>query len=84
MLNRSEHWRADLVRQGRHDAGTGARHRHDDSRGTAQARARSGRIAPGFHADIVPVDGDPLQDILAVINGVKWVMKDGKLVVDKR
>ena len=43
-----------------------------------------GRIGPGFHADIVAVEGDPLKDIQAVINGVKWVMKDGKVVVDKR
>jgi imidazolonepropionase-like amidohydrolase len=43
-----------------------------------------GRIAPGFYADIVAVDGDPLKDIHAVIKGVKWVMKDGKVVVDKR
>ncbi len=43
-----------------------------------------GAVAPGFLADIVAVSGDPLQDINAVIKGVKWVMKDGKVVVDKR
>ena len=26
---------------------------------------------------------DPLEDINAVINGVRWVMKDGRVVVDK-
>jgi len=43
-----------------------------------------GRLAPGAFADIVAVDGDPLQDIDSVINGVKWVMKGGAVVVDKR
>lgn len=43
-----------------------------------------GAVAAGFLADIVAVAGDPLQDINAVIKGVKWVMKDGKVVVDKR
>lgn len=43
-----------------------------------------GAVAPGFLADIVAVSGDPLQDINAVVRGVKWVMKDGKVVVDKR
>ena len=43
-----------------------------------------GAIAPGFFADIVAVEGDPLQDIHVVINKVRWVMKDGKVVVDKR
>ncbi len=43
-----------------------------------------GAVAPGFLADIVAVSGDPLQDIQAVIHGVRWVMKDGKVVVDKR
>lgn len=43
-----------------------------------------GRLAPGFYADIVAVDGDPLKDIQAVITKVRWVMKDGKVVVDKR
>jgi imidazolonepropionase-like amidohydrolase len=43
-----------------------------------------GRIAPGYFADIVAVEGNPLADIDAVISGVVWVMKDGKVVVDKR
>lgn len=43
-----------------------------------------GAIAPGFFADIVAVDGNPLADIDVVINKVRWVMKDGKTVVDKR
>lgn len=43
-----------------------------------------GAVATGFLADIVAVSGDLLQDIQSVIKGVKWVMKDGKVVVDKR
>jgi imidazolonepropionase-like amidohydrolase len=42
-----------------------------------------GQIAPGYFADIAAVDGDPLNDINAVINNVKWVMKGGAVVVDK-
>jgi imidazolonepropionase-like amidohydrolase len=45
---------------------------------------RLGRVAPGFLADLVAVDGDPLQKIDVMFGGVRWVMKDGKVVVDKR
>lgn len=43
-----------------------------------------GRIAPGFYADIVAVDGDPLRDITVIVDRVRWVMKAGAVVVDKR
>ena len=42
-----------------------------------------GSLAPGYFADIVAVDGDPLADIEAVIGKVRWVMKAGTVVVDK-
>jgi imidazolonepropionase-like amidohydrolase len=42
-----------------------------------------GRIAPGYYADVVAVDGDPMKNIDVVLNGVKWVMKGGTVVVDK-
>jgi imidazolonepropionase-like amidohydrolase len=42
-----------------------------------------GIVAPGAFADLVAIDGDPLKDIAAVLK-VKWVMKGGKVVVDKR
>ena len=43
-----------------------------------------GAIAPGYFADIVAVEGDPFTDINAVIKGVRWVMKGGTVVVDRR
>jgi imidazolonepropionase-like amidohydrolase len=43
-----------------------------------------GKIAPGYFADIVAVEGNPLTDINVVINHVVWVMKAGAVVVDKR
>ncbi len=43
-----------------------------------------GAVAPGFLADIVAVEGDPLADINVVIDRVRWVMKGGVVVVDKR
>jgi imidazolonepropionase-like amidohydrolase len=42
-----------------------------------------GALAPGYLADLVAVDGDPLADINVVLNNVKWVMKSGDVVVDK-
>ena len=43
-----------------------------------------GAIAPGYYADIVAVDGDPLADVNVLINRVRFVMKGGTVVVDKR
>ncbi len=43
-----------------------------------------GAVAPGYLADLVAVEGDALADINAVLNNVKWVMKDGAVVVDRR
>jgi imidazolonepropionase-like amidohydrolase len=43
-----------------------------------------GAIAPGYFADLVAVEGDPLRDIKVIIDNVRWVMKDGQVVVDKR
>jgi imidazolonepropionase-like amidohydrolase len=42
-----------------------------------------GSVAPGYFADIVAVQGDPLADIQVVIKNVRWVMKGGAVVVDK-
>src|SRR5215470_16694663 len=42
-----------------------------------------GAVRPGYFADIVAVDGDPLADITAVVNRVRWVMKGGAVVVDR-
>ncbi len=42
-----------------------------------------GAIAPGYFADIVAVEGDPLKDINSIINKVKWVMKAGQVVSNK-
>jgi len=42
-----------------------------------------GAVLPGYYADIVAVEGDPLADINVVINNVRWVMKGGVVLVDK-
>jgi imidazolonepropionase-like amidohydrolase len=38
-----------------------------------------GTIAPGLDADIIAVDGDPLQDVTA-LRRVSFVMKSGRVV----
>jgi len=43
-----------------------------------------GAISPGYFADIVAVEGDPLKDINVVINNVRWVMRSGTVVFDKQ
>jgi imidazolonepropionase-like amidohydrolase len=43
-------------------------------------QAHLGRLAPGFTADIVAIEGKPLDNIADVIHGVRWVMKDGQVV----
>jgi len=44
---------------------------------------RLGRLAPGYAADVIAIEGHPLDDIHDVIAGVRWVMKDGVVVVAK-
>jgi imidazolonepropionase-like amidohydrolase len=43
---------------------------------------RLGRIAPGYTADIVAIEGKPLENIRDVVTGVRWVMKDGVVVAE--
>jgi imidazolonepropionase-like amidohydrolase/lysophospholipase L1-like esterase len=42
-----------------------------------------GVVKPGAFADIVAVAGDPVSDVGAVLQGVRFVMKGGQVVVDK-
>jgi imidazolonepropionase-like amidohydrolase len=42
-----------------------------------------GAIRPGYYADLVAVDGNPLEDLEAVIHRIRWVMKGGEVVVDR-
>lgn len=44
---------------------------------------RLGRLKPGYYADIVAVEGSPLQNIDDAIYKVRWVMKAGAVAVDK-
>jgi imidazolonepropionase-like amidohydrolase len=42
-----------------------------------------GAVAPGYYADLVAVEGDPLTDIDVAVSKVRWVMKGGAVVVNK-
>jgi imidazolonepropionase-like amidohydrolase len=43
---------------------------------------RLGRVAPGYLADLVAVDGDPTED-LAALDRVRLVVSEGRVVVDR-
>ena len=42
-----------------------------------------GAVAPGYYADLIAVEGDPLSNIDVAINNVRWVMKSGSVAIDK-
>jgi len=42
-----------------------------------------GAVAPGYYADLVAVEGDPLANIDVAIHNVRWVMKAGSVIVDR-
>jgi imidazolonepropionase-like amidohydrolase len=42
-----------------------------------------GSVAPGYFADIVAVEGDPMTDIQVVVKNVRWVMKGGAVLSDR-
>jgi len=42
-----------------------------------------GRLSVGAFADIVAVDGDPLRNIETLFTGVRWVVKNGVVVLKK-
>jgi imidazolonepropionase-like amidohydrolase len=43
-----------------------------------------GEVTAGHYADLVAVEGDPLSDISVAVHNVRWVMKGGEVLVDKR
>jgi imidazolonepropionase-like amidohydrolase len=45
---------------------------------------RLGRVASGYFADLVAVEGDPTTDLTSLFTGVRWVMKNGAVVVGPR
>jgi imidazolonepropionase-like amidohydrolase len=42
-----------------------------------------GRVAPGYFADIIAVDGNPLEKIDVLFSSVRWVMRDGNVLIDR-
>jgi imidazolonepropionase-like amidohydrolase len=45
---------------------------------------RLGRIAPGYLADLVAVEGDPTASISTLFDGVRWVMKGGTTAIERK
>jgi len=43
-----------------------------------------GAVATGYYADVVAVESDPTADIAAAVYHMKWVMKGGSVVVDRK
>src|SRR6266481_2281456 len=54
-----------------------AAHGYHQRRGTIGQRDGTRAVAPGYFADLVAVEGDPLADIDVAIHKMKWVMKGG-------
>jgi imidazolonepropionase-like amidohydrolase len=50
--------------------------------GLIDAHTHLGRVAAGFHADLIAVSGEPLEDV-TVLEKVGFVMKGGKVVKDE-
>jgi len=44
---------------------------------------RVGALQAGCYADVVAVEGDPLDNVDVAISKVRWVMKGGEVVVDR-
>jgi imidazolonepropionase-like amidohydrolase len=42
-----------------------------------------GRVAPGYVADIIAVEGSPLGKIDVLFTNVRWVMREGRVLVDR-
>jgi imidazolonepropionase-like amidohydrolase len=42
-----------------------------------------GRVAPGFLADLIAVEGDPLQKIDVLFSNVRWVMREGRILIER-
>src|SRR5437870_1627929 len=80
---RTEHGGAALVREARHVQRTGTAIGNRAACGDAGHGQKLGSVAPGYIADIVAVDGDPLTNIEVAITKVRWVTKAGSVVVDK-
>jgi len=43
-----------------------------------------GAVAAGYYADLVAVEGDPTVDIAAAVYHMKWVMKGGSVVEERK